>query len=51
VFNGFQPAVSKDAMQKMSREVRSWRIHRQTGLTIYELAAKVNEVVRGWMNY
>jgi RNA-directed DNA polymerase len=51
VFNGFQPAVSKDAMQKMSREVRSWRIHRKIGLTIYELAAKVNEVVRGWMNY
>jgi RNA-directed DNA polymerase len=30
VFNGFLPAVSKDAMKKMSRVAHSWRLHRWT---------------------
>ena len=51
VFNGFLPAVSKDAMKKMSREVHSWRLHRWTTLSLKELAAWVNLVVPGWLNY
>jgi hypothetical protein len=37
-FNGFLPAVSKDAVKKMSRAVRSWRLHRWTTLSLDELA-------------
>ena len=51
LFNGFLPAVSKDATSKMSRAVRSWRLHRWTTLSLDELAAWVNRVVPGWLNY
>jgi RNA-directed DNA polymerase len=51
VYNGFLPAVSKDAMRKMSREVKGWRLHRRTTLSLDELAARINPIVRGWINY
>jgi RNA-directed DNA polymerase len=50
-FTGFLPAVSKDALKKMSGEVRSWRIHLHTGTELEELAARINPVIRGWMTY
>jgi RNA-directed DNA polymerase len=50
-FSRFLPAISKDALNKISREVRSWRIHRRTGQTFVQLARVVNPIVRGWMNY
>ena len=31
------------------REVRSWRLHRRTGLTFDELARRINPIVAGWM--
>jgi group II intron reverse transcriptase/maturase len=51
VFNGFLPAVSKDAMKKMSRTIRRWRLPRWTTLSLNELAAWVNQTVPGWLNY
>jgi len=51
VFNGFLPAVSRDAMKKMSRAVHGWHLHRWTTLTLKELAARVNKIVPGWLNY
>ncbi|MDQ2877319.1 MAG: reverse transcriptase domain-containing protein, partial [Actinomycetota bacterium] len=47
VFTGFVPAASKDAMKKMSAQVRSWRLHARTGHAIGELARAMNPVVRG----
>jgi Group II intron, maturase-specific domain len=49
VFTGFAPAVSKDAIKKMSAKVKSWRLHALTGHTIGEIARAVNPVIRGWM--
>lgn len=51
VRNGFLPAVSQDAMKKMSRAVHGWRLHRWTTLSLDELAAWVNMIVPGWLNY
>jgi RNA-directed DNA polymerase len=51
LFNGFLPAVSNDAMKKMSRVVHRWRLHRWTTLSLNELAAWVNQIVPGWINY
>ena len=51
VFTGFGPAISKDALKRISAEVRSWRLHQHTGYTIGELARWINPVVRGWMQY
>ncbi len=50
-FTSFLPAISKEALNKISRELRHWRLHRLIGLTFTELARKINPVVRGWMQY
>ena len=50
-FTGFVPAISKTALKRISQQVRSWRLHRQTGRTAAELARLINPVVRGWMAY
>jgi RNA-directed DNA polymerase len=50
-FTSFLPAVSKDALKKMGREVRRWRLHLRIGLTLADLARQINPVVRGWMQY
>lgn len=51
IFNGFLPAVSDDALRNMSRVVRSWRLHLWTTRSLNELAAWVNQVVPGWLQY
>lgn len=50
-FLSFLPAISKDALKKISGVVRSWRLHRRVNLTFAELAAMINPVVAGWMQY
>ena len=51
MFVAFLPAISKDALKKISAEVRSWRLHRRTGHTFADLARWINPIVRGWMQY
>ena len=51
MFTGFLPAVSKDALKRMSGEVRSWRIHLRTATELQDLAAWINPIVRGWRTY
>ncbi|MFD7409753.1 group II intron reverse transcriptase/maturase [Streptomyces sp. NPDC059866] len=50
-FLAFMPAVSKDALKKMGREVRRWRLHRRPNSTFVELAKEINPIVAGWINY
>ena len=50
-FTGFRPAVSKDALAKMSTVVRSWRLHHRVNGTEADLARMINPIVRGWMTY
>ena len=50
-FTGFAPAISKNALKKISAEVRSWRLHQHIGRTFAQLAQWVNPRVRGWMQY
>ncbi|MGD0940202.1 MAG: group II intron reverse transcriptase/maturase [Terracidiphilus sp.] len=50
-FTSFSPGVSVDALKQMRKEVRGWRIHRQTAATLAELAKQYNPVLRGWWNY
>ena len=51
VFTGFGPAISKDALNKISAEVRSWRLHQHSEWTFGQLARWINPIVRGWMQY
>ena len=51
VFTGFCPAISKDALNKISAEVRSWRLHQHSDWSFGQLARWINPIVRGWMQY
>ncbi len=51
MFTAFAPAISPEALKKISGEVRSWRIHTYTRHSLQELADRINPVVRGWMTY
>jgi group II intron reverse transcriptase/maturase len=51
LFLSFQPAISKDALNKISGQVRRWRLHRWVNATLADLADAINPIVRGWMTY
>jgi RNA-directed DNA polymerase len=48
---GFLPAVSKAAMKEMASTIRGWQLGRATSLSFREVAAIVNRIVAGWINY
>jgi RNA-directed DNA polymerase len=50
-FSNFLPAISKNALNKISAAVRSWRLHLRTGHTFKDLARRINPIVAGWMQY
>lgn len=50
-FVSFLPAVSKQAITAMGREIRSWRIALRSDKTLTDLARMVNTIVQGWINY
>jgi RNA-directed DNA polymerase len=47
MFTAFTPAISPEALKKISGEVRSWRIHTHTRRSLQDLADRINPVVRG----
>jgi group II intron reverse transcriptase/maturase len=51
MFTSFLPAISKDALNRISAQVRSWRLHLRTGQELADLARTINPIVRGWMQY
>jgi RNA-directed DNA polymerase len=50
-FTSFLPAISKDALKKVSGQLRRWRLHRKTGHSLADLASWINPIIRGWMQY
>ena len=46
-FMSFQPAISKEALKKISGEVRSWRLHHRIGSTFVQLAKAINPSIDG----
>ncbi len=50
-FTSFLPAISKDALKKISAEIRSWRLHRRVNSDGREIAKLINPKIRGWMGY
>ena len=50
-FLAFLPAISPQALKKISREIRRWRLHRRIFSTFDELARAINPIVAGWMHY
>jgi group II intron reverse transcriptase/maturase len=50
-FLRFMPAISKEALKKISGQVRRWRLHHRITFTFTELAKAINPIVAGWMQY
>jgi RNA-directed DNA polymerase len=50
-FVSFLPAVSRDAVVAMGREIRSWRIAKRSDKSLDDLARMFNSIVQGWINY
>ncbi len=51
IFAAFLPAISKQALKRLSRTVRSWRLHKRTRDGTADLARMINPVIRGWLSY
>src|SRR5260370_4520208 len=51
LFTTFSPAIGPDALKAKGQQVRVWRLYHSVGSDLAELAAWINPVVRGWMNY
>jgi RNA-directed DNA polymerase len=50
-FTNWLPAVSGKSMRSMNEKMRKWEVLRKTTNTIQEVAAVINPVLRGWINY
>jgi RNA-directed DNA polymerase len=51
VFVGFNPAISDQACKAIREEVRGWRLHRCSALSLEDLSERYNTVIRGWIGY
>jgi RNA-directed DNA polymerase len=51
LFTGFLPAISDGALKAKGQEVRRWRVHLKTNLSLADLARWLNPIVRGWTQY
>jgi RNA-directed DNA polymerase len=49
--HSFQPAASPKALTRISRDVRSWALHRRSDKSLTELAEMYNPCIRGWIGY
>ena len=50
-FTGFNPAVSREAQKRMSDIMRSWKLQQWVHRDLESIAAGINPVVQGWINY
>ena len=51
VFTVFKPAISKKSSKEIRDEIRNWKILRKYHLKLADIAAQINPVVRGWIQY
>jgi RNA-directed DNA polymerase len=51
MFTSFLPAISKEAMKRLNREVRGWRLHLHNTWDLGQIARWINPIVRGWLQY
>lgn len=51
LFTSFNPGVSRKALKRMNQSIRDLHINRRTPLSLHDLAARLNPMVRGWVSY
>ncbi len=50
-FTSFLPGISPEALKAKGERLRELRIHRQTSLSLDDLADWLNPIIAGWMHY
>jgi len=50
-FINFSPAISDKAVRAIRTEIRSWKLHLRSDLTLEELSRMFNPKIRGWLHY
>jgi RNA-directed DNA polymerase len=51
VFASFTPAVSKSAQKSMRAKTRTMKFYRRSDLSLNDIAAVFNPILRGWIGY
>jgi RNA-directed DNA polymerase len=44
-------AVSNEAVKQIRSQIKRWRLQLRGGLSMQDLAVRINPIVRGWINY
>ena len=47
----FLPAVSRQSLKNINRQIRSWHIQLKNDKTLMDLSRMFNPILRGWFNY
>lgn len=50
IYRKCMPGASKKAMRRMTKEIKSWRIHRSSE-SAEDIATRYNAILRGWIEY
>ena len=50
-FAGFNPAVSNKAKKSINGQIKQWKVHKRSDLSLEEIAEMANPVLQGWINY
>lgn len=51
LFTSILPGISKKSVKHIREEIRSWKLHLRSQSSIEQLAAYVNPIIRGWVQY
>jgi RNA-directed DNA polymerase len=51
LFVNFSPAISDRAKKAIRTTIKRWRLHLWSNASLSSIAAEINAVVRGWINY
>ena len=51
LFTSFTPAISHDAVKKIHRTIKRWKLHLWNRASLMDIARKYNKIVHGWVNY
>lgn len=51
IFTTVLPGISKKSVKQIREEIRSWKLHLRSDSSIEQLAAYINPIVRGWVQY
>jgi RNA-directed DNA polymerase len=51
IFLGYGPGISGKAGKNIRKEIKSWKLHLRSEVSLQEIAKSVNAQAQGWINY